>query len=98
MAGLYLTKGKNPLNIKKMQLLENGKVIAEDNHRGFADSNRATGSRKTYIYYLPVKNYNPSARYTLRAEVSGYNGTDSYGNVTFSLSPDQPFTVTETSK
>lgn len=98
MAGLYFTKGKNPLNIKKMQLLENGKVIAEDNHRGFADANRATGKRKTYLYYLPVNQYNPTARYTLRAEVSGYNGTDSYGNVTFSLSPYQPFTVTEADK
>lgn len=98
MAGLYYTKGKNPLNIRKMQLLEDGKVIAEDNHRGFADANRATGKRKTYLYYLPVDRYNPNARYTLQAEVSGYNGTDSYGNVIFSLSPYQPFAATEADK
>ena len=95
MAGLYFTKGKNPLNIKRMQLLENGQVIAEDTHRGFADLTRATGKRKTYLYQLAIDRYRPEARYTLRAEVSGYGGTDSYGNAIFSLSPYQPFTATE---
>ena len=95
MAGLFYTKGKNYVNIRRMQLLEDGKVIAEDNHRGFADKTRATGKRKNYLYYLHVKKYNPNAKYTLRAEVSGYNGTDSYGNVICSLSPDVPFSAVE---
>ena len=95
MAGLYYTKGTNFVNIRSMQLLEDGKIIAEDNHRGFADDTRATGKRKNYLYFLPVKKYNPKARYTLRAEVSGYNGKDSYGNVIFSLSPYKPFSAVE---
>lgn len=98
MAGLFLTKGENPLNIRKMQLLEDGKVIAEDLHRGFADRTRATGARKNYLYFLDVKNYKPGARYTLSVEVSGYRGTDSYGNVIFSLAPYEPFTKVESDK
>ena len=95
MAGMYYTKGKNFVNIRRMQLLEDGKVIAEDNHRGFADKTRTTGKRKNYLYFLPVEKYNPNAKYTLRAEVSGYNGTDSYGNVICSLSPYVPFSAVE---
>ena len=98
MAGLFYTKGKNKLNIKKMQLLENGKVIAEDTHRGFADETRATSKPKNYLYFLDVKDYKPQARYTLRAEVSGYAGTDSYGNVIFSLAPYQDFSAVEADK
>lgn len=98
MAGLFYTKGKNKLNIKKMQLLENGKVIAEDTHRGFADETRATSKPKNYLYFLDVKDYKPQAKYTLRAEVSGYTGTDSYGNVIFSLAPYQDFSAVETDK
>ena len=40
-----------------LQLLENGKVIAEDLHRGFADETRTTGKRKNYLYYLDVNFY-----------------------------------------
>lgn len=98
MAGLFYTKGNNRLNINKMQLLENGVVIAEDLHRGFADETRATGKRKNYLYYLDVKNYKKNAKYTLRMEVSGYRGTDSYGNVIFSLSPYEPFKSVESDK
>ena len=75
-----------------------GKVIAEDLHRGFADRTRATGARKNYLYFLDVKNYKPGARYTLSVEVSGYRGTDSYGNVIFSLAPYEPFTKVESDK
>ncbi len=98
MAGLFYTKGKNKLNIKKMQLLENGKVIAEDTHRGFADETRATSKPKNYLYFLDVKDYKPQAKYILRAEVSGYTGTDSYGNVIFSLAPYKDFSAVETDK
>lgn len=98
MAGLFYTKGKNKLNIKNMQLLQNGKVIDEDLHRGFADETRATSKRKNYLYFLNVRQYDPKARYTLRAEVSGYAGTDSYGNVIFSLAPYEDFKTVENDK
>lgn len=94
-AGLFYTKGKSFLNIKKMQLLENGKVISEDIHDGLADKFRGTHATKTYLYNLKVDNYNPKATYTIRAEVAGKDGTDSYGNFTFNLSPYIPFAVTE---
>lgn len=98
MAGLFYTKGKNKLNIKNMQLLQNGKVIDEDLHRGFADETRTTSKRKNYLYFLNVHQYDPKARYTLRAEVSGYAGTDSYGNVIFSLAPYEDFKTVENDK
>ena len=47
---------------------------------------------------LDVKNYRKDAKYTLRMEVSGYRGTDSYGNVIFSLSPYVPFQSVESDK
>lgn len=93
-AGLFYTKGSF-LNINSMQLLEDGVVISEDNHRGFADATRETNMKKVYLYDLEVKQYKPEKRYALRAEVSGYQGTESYGNVTFNLTPYNPFTVIE---
>lgn len=95
MAGLFYTKGDAFLNIRKMQLLENGKVISEDIHEGLADKFRGTHATKTYLYYLKVDKYNPKATYTVRAEIAGKGGTDSYGNFTFNLSPYKPFTVVE---
>ncbi|MBF0647388.1 beta-N-acetylhexosaminidase [Dysgonomonas sp. GY75] len=94
-AGLFHTKGESSLNIRKIQLLENGEVISEDTHRGFADNFRGTNKTKTYLYSLKVDNYKAGSEYTIKAEVSGYNGTDTYGNFTFSLSPYKPFVVTE---
>ncbi|MBD8390474.1 beta-N-acetylhexosaminidase [Dysgonomonas sp. BGC7] len=94
-AGLFHTEGESFLNIKKVQLLENGKVISEDTHRGFADNFRGTNKTKTYLYSLKVDSYNANSKYTVKAEISGYNGTNTYGNFTFSLSPYQPFIVTE---
>lgn len=94
MAGLFYTKG-NFLNINSMQLLEDGVVISEDYHRGFADDTRETGKKKIYLYDLEVKQYQPEKRYKLCAEVSGYQGTESYGNVVFNLTPYKPFTVVE---
>ena len=96
MAGLYYTYGDHRLNIHGMQLLEDGKVIAEDLHEGFADETRATSKYKTYLYYLDIKDYKEGSKYTLRVKVSGQKGNDSYGNVIFSLSPYEPFSAVET--
>ena len=78
--------------------MDNGKVLVESHNRVFADETRTTGKRKNYLYYLDVKNYQKDAKYTLRMEVSGYRGTDSYGNVIFSLSPYVPFQSVESDK
>ena len=95
MAGLYYTHGDNRLKVHGMELLEDGKVIAEDLHLGFADETRATSKYKTYLYYLDVMDYKKGSKYTLRIKVSGHKGNDSYGNVIFSLSPYEPFTSVE---
>lgn len=95
IAGFYYTSGQAYMDIRKVQLLEDGKVISEDIHEGLADKLRATSRPKTYLYNLEVNTYNPKAKYTIRAEVAGKGSTDSYGNFTFNLSPYKPFTVIE---
>ena len=93
IAGFYQTKGKNCLEIESAELLEDGKVISTDAHHSVAKEKK--NIFRPYNYNLEVKNYNPKAKYTLRAKIKGENGTDSYGNVTFNLSPYKPFTVIE---
>lgn len=95
IAGFFYTHGKNYMNIRKVELLENGKVISTDEHQGLADTFRGTNKTKTFLYHLQVEHYNPHAVYTLRAEVKGQGGTDSYGNFTFNQTPFLPFTVVE---
>ena len=95
IAGYYFTGGDNFLEISKVELLENGNVISEDVHDGLADTFRGTNKTKTFLYHVKVDNYNPKAKYTVRAHVKGQNGTDSNGNFTFNLSPYEPFSVVE---
>lgn len=98
MAGFYHTGGKNFMDIRKVELLENGKVVSTDEHTGLADEFRGTHKTKTYVYNLALDKYNPKAKYTIRAEVKGNGGTESSGNFTFNLSPYKPFTVVEPRK
>lgn len=95
IAGFYFTGGKNFLEISKVELLENGKIISADVHEGLADTFRGTNKVKTFLYHLQVDAYNPKLKYTVRAYVKGQNGTDSSGNFTFNLSPYKPFSVVE---
>ena len=82
-----------------MELLENGKVIATDAHESLADKFRGIPFKKNMFFYaLKVGQYNPGAKYTLRAEVAGDKSADSKGNVTLNLSPYKPFTVVEADK
>ena len=95
IAGFYYTQGDSFLSIKKVQLFENEKLISEDIHDGLADNFRGTHKPKTYQYNLQVDRYNPKAKYTVKAEIAGTNGSDSSGNFTFNLSPYKAFTVIE---
>lgn len=95
-AGFFYTKGANFIEIRKVELLQNGKVIAQDEHTGIADKFRGTHKVKTFLYHLELHHYDPKAKYELRAEVKGINGTDSNGNFTYNLSPFDRLNVAET--
>lgn len=98
-AGFFYTAGKAFLKIKNVQLLADGEVIATDAHESIADKFRGIPFKKNMFFYnFTVNNYNPGAKYTLRAEIAGENSNDSNGNITFNMSPFQPFTTVETLK
>lgn len=98
IAGFFYTSGKNFMNIRRVELLENGKIVSTDEHAGLADEFRGTHKTKTYLYNLSLDQYKPEAKDSIRAEVKGNEGTESYGNFSFNLSPCQPFTVVESRK
>lgn len=91
----FYTKGDHFMQIKKVELLENSKVISIDEHIGLANTFRGTHKKKTFFYTLKVNSYKPTAKYTVRATVKGINGVNSYGNFTFNLNPYKPFSVIE---
>jgi len=84
------------MEIRKVELLQNGKVVAKDEHKGIADKFRGTNRVKTFLYHLELDHYDPKAKYELRAEVKGISGTDSHGNFTYNLSPFDRLNVVET--
>lgn len=94
-AGFFFTEGKNFLEIDAVQLLQDGRVIDEDGHHALADKFRGTNKVKPFYYNFTVKDYNPNAKYEIKARVRGAGGVDSKGNFTFNLSPTLPFSKTE---
>lgn len=95
LAGFFYTEGASFLKVKNVRLLENGNVIAEDLHESLADKFRGIPYKKNmFLYHLKVDQYKPGARYSLTADVAGATSSDSKGNVTFNLSPYQPFRYT----
>ncbi|GAB3006328.1 hypothetical protein GCM10027051_01950 [Niabella terrae] len=98
-AGFLYTSGSSFLKVKNVKLLENGRPVAEDLHESLADKFRGTPFKKNMFFYiLELKTYRPEARYELQAEIAGMESTDSYGNITFSLSPYRPFSAVPTDK
>jgi hypothetical protein len=53
-----------------------GREVARDDHAGFTGANP-----KKPGYTLELPTFKPGARYTVRAQVAGDGGTDSYGVV-----------------
>lgn len=87
--GFFYTKGNDFLEIKSVELLKNGKVVAEDSHISIADKFRGIPYKKNMFLYnftLPV--YDKKSSYKIRAKVSGKEGKDSFGNITYNLSKD----------
>ena len=69
-------KGEHGLVIHKASLYCNGKIVAEDKHKGFTG-----GTSKDNNYKLDVKSFK-KGRYILKATVSGSGGNDSNGTIT----------------
>lgn len=90
-AGFFFVDGKNFLEIDGVQLLQDGLVVDEDGHHSLADKFRGTNKIKPFYYNFSIKNYNPKAKYEIKARVRGAGGIDSRGNFTFNLSPSLPF-------
>lgn len=98
-AGFFFTEGSSFLKIRNVRLLKDGEVVAEDVHESLADKFRGIPFKKNMFFYsFKIDSYDPSAQYTLTAEVAGEQSNDSNGNVTFNLSPYKPFEVTEAVK
>lgn len=94
-AGFFFVDGKNFLEIDAVQLLQDGRIIDEDGHHALADKFRGTNKIKPFYYNFTVRDYNPNAKYEIKARVRGAGGVDSKGNFTFNLSPTHPFSKTE---
>lgn len=70
------TSGGHRLDIQSVELLEDGKVIAEDRHWG------TTGGRnENNTYTLKIPEFRKSSTYKLRASVRSDGGTDSNGQL-----------------
>jgi hexosaminidase len=76
------TAGAHGLDIAWAALLEDGKEISRDPHKGFTGA-----APRRPVYALDVPAPKPGAHYTLRAQVAGNGGTDSHGNVYWVLKP-----------
>jgi hexosaminidase len=81
-AGTYeaagnFTTGKHSLSTLWMALYEDGREIARDSRPGFAGKTANINN----VYRLTVKNYKPSARYTLKIEVDKVKGAKCGGDI-----------------
>ncbi len=62
------------LDIEKVSVIVNGKVVAEDKHYGTTG-----GQNKGNTYRLKIDNFETEANYTVTANVMGDTGNDSNG-------------------
>jgi hexosaminidase len=69
-------EGAHKIEIKKVELLEDAKVIAVDEHEGAAGSKHVNNQ-----YRLPVEHYNSVCKYVVRAHIRSHGGNDSYGDL-----------------
>ena len=73
---LQYTGGNNGLKTAWVALLENGKEVARDTHRGVSGF-----SHEDHLYHLTLSDYKTGATYEVRANVVGAGGTNSNGMV-----------------
>jgi hypothetical protein len=73
------TKGLCRLDIKDLELLVDGKVVATDSHHGF------TGLQANKnIFKVALDKYSEGSKYQIRFLAKGDGGTDSYGEISIS--------------
>jgi len=70
------TGGQQHLDINKVEVVVNNKVVASDVHYGTTG-----GQHKDNVYKLKIKNYETGANYTIRGNIMGDTGNDSNGLV-----------------
>ncbi|MDX1972661.1 MAG: carboxypeptidase-like regulatory domain-containing protein [Candidatus Sumerlaeia bacterium] len=69
-------KGRHALNIFTVRLLENGAVVSEDRHKGWAGYDRVATT-----YRVQENDYSRGVTYELEMEVAPNGGNDSYGSI-----------------
>jgi hypothetical protein len=70
------TRGAHGCDLTATRLLCDGKVVAEDTHRGWTGA----GDRDN-AYRLELKDYRPGAKYEVEGDLASNGGTDSTGEV-----------------
>jgi hexosaminidase len=70
------TSGGQRLDIEKVEVIVNDKVVAHDEHYGTTG-----GQHKDNVYRLNITNYETGANYTVSANIMGDTGNDSNGVV-----------------
>lgn len=70
------TRGAHGCDLRGARLLCDGKVVAEDAHRGWTGA----GDREN-AYRLELKEYRPGAKYEVEGDLASNGGTDSRGEV-----------------
>lgn len=82
LVGFSYQRGAHGLRLDWVALLEDGREVARDAHAGF------TGHQpRRPVYALELPSLKPGARYTVRAQVAGDGGTDSFGAVHWQSPP-----------
>jgi len=70
------TSGEHRLDIQSVEILEDEKVVSQDDHLGTTG-----GHHKDNTYTVQISEFKKTAKYLLRALVRSDGGTDSNGNV-----------------
>lgn len=81
-AKFLYSSGEHRLDIGWVELLQNGQVVARDEHPGFTG-----GATKDNIYSLKLPRFVTGAKYTLRANVRADGGNDSNGDIWITVLP-----------
>lgn len=74
--GVLYQKGAHAVDIQSVALLQNGKQVSIDRHRGYSGSDL-----KDILYQLKVTEYTAGDTFTIQVTLKGSGGHDTYGEV-----------------